>query len=1003
MPSLDELKSAFLKADQAGNTEDAAAFAKAIKAQSTPLMQTQVGSPEAIAGLESAPASIGRTAGVAARPWGPLAAAMATGAAGGGALGIPGGPAGMLAGAGTGAGVGATAYAGAHLADLPIMAINGIGSLFGANPDIGYPGASFDEFVNKYNPLPQPESKGEKYLAAVSGGVKDAVAGNRAGVALKGIEATQQLRPVFQSVGNALSDAPVKNMALGGTSGAGAELGGELTDGSTSGKITGALAPVLGISALLGGGRGLVNAAGGPSSWRAYGKGFVGQGEGVSLANGETMPASFGFTGGRLENARQTAENQVQQQVKALAGNEAEQAAAASNLDSAGVVAGEGYQPTAGSLSMNPGLTMAENGLFQSNPSMRARYEGNQRAISGSVNNTLQPKGAAIPEAQGFISRLLSNTASSAERNAKNFEDIDMARAEGVLQNKRAAVTSNATADQQTAASTTARRQAGNMMANEEAAYRKLYDAVPRDTPIEFNNSIDSGLAALKEFGANSGADPSIGSAQARIKSIIENRVANPVTNFGELESDIKIVNSLIRQADNAGQDQAARLYLMLKDGLVADREAGGAANVALKEANNAFRTYSGRWKNGVAGDALDKNALPSETLDTYMSSPEGAQQFKGTIGATPQGQQAAGSYLAARVAKGAGQTPTKQSVTASINNNPAISTFPAVKAAEEAKASQIGAATKFQGKRAGKLGEMQTSAAEARTQATSSLPAKFSGGSEESAINSVEAAFGNKTDPVKAINELKTAAKLDKTGKSMEGLQNATRVWLGRKLFNNGNAAAKNEVRGITNEDLPTSMAKSADVLKESGDIFKNLKGVLPPEEIQSLQTNYRRLEMGTRIRKAGAGQSATSMNEADKGMVENLVKGYTNINAFRAIKTGKTMLQDLKTIAGSAFTNSKVNAIVDDIRLQAFLDPEKMKQLLLRPTPQNLKRTSWVRQQMNVLAQEINRKPEDDEKKTSPATPKAAPTPVQNAGQSSPTRKMRWNPAAGKLEASE
>jgi hypothetical protein len=147
--------------------------------------------------------------------------------------------------------------------------------------------------------------------------------------------------------------------------------------------------------------------------------------------------------------------------------------------------------------------------------------------------------------------------------------------------------------------------------------------------------------------------------------------------------------------------------------------------------------------------------------------------------------------------------------------------------------------------------------------------------------------------------------------------------------------------------------------------------------------------------------------MNDADKSVIENLVKGYTNINAFRAIKTGKTILQDLKTIAGSAFVNSNVNKIIDDIRLQAFLDKEKMKQLLMRPTPQNWKRTPWAYQQMNILAQEINRQKDgktgnEDEKSTDPATPQEAAT-NQKSGATSAPRRMRYNPKTGGLEPAE
>jgi hypothetical protein len=965
------------------------------------------GSPEAIQGIEDGAKSALHALGATARPWGPLGVA----AAGGAALGSPGGFPGMAAGAGVGAG----AYGLAHLIDLPLMAVNA-GAHYAGYPNVDLSvGRLFDNFVNQYNPLPEPQTKSEEYLAAASGGIKDAIGGNRAGVVMKGIEVADRFRPVFQGTANALADAPKANAALGAASGVGAQFGSDVTDGSTSGMVTGALTPVM--AAVLGRGaiRGGVNAMGGPESFKAFGRGLVGRGEDVTLPNGEVLPASFGLGGARLENARQAAESSAQSQiteelVRSQPDLTRQQAidSAISNLET-DRVSGQGYRPTAGSLSDNPGMLAMENGLFQNQPAMRGRYQDNFDAVSGSVAQATQPVGASIQEGQGFFSRLLSNRARAAEQNAQRFEDVDMNRANDLVDSRRAAVTSSATADQQTAASTTARRQAGDMMVDEKAAYQKLYAAVPRETPITFENSLKAGEEALAEHGVNAGVDPSINSARERIGAMMKDRAANPETTFGELESDLKIVNGLISQAERAGQNQATRLYVMFKEGLIADREAGGAANTALRQANNSFKTFQNRWANGPAGEALDRGTLPSETMGKYMSSPEGAAQFNKTVGTTPQGKQAAGDYLSASVAKASGATPTKQSVTASINKNPAISTFPEVKAAEQAKARQISAATTFQGKQAGKLEQMKADSAAASKQADTSLPGKFSKGSPDAAVSTVSEAFGSK-DSTSAVNELLQTAKLDKSGKSMDALKNATRQWLGERLFNKGKASLGNTAEKIANEDLPTSMNQLGKMLAENGPVMKNLRRILTKDEIDTLLTNHRRLEMSGRIRQSVVG-SQTNVNKVDGSIAEgvgNAVKGYTNIPAMRNLKSGATLLQNLGYLAKLSVKNGRAEEIADNIKLQAFLDPDKMKQLLLRPTESNWKRTSWARQQMNILMQEVNRgdgqKDDDNEEKPTPApAPKKAAAPVQKAGDPSAPRRMRWNPQTGQLEASE
>lgn len=965
------------------------------------------GSPEAIQGIEDGAMGALHALGATARPWGPLGVA----ATGGAALGSPGGLPGMAAGAGVGAG----AYGLAHLIDLPLMAVNA-GAHYAGYPNVDLSvGRLFDNFVNQYNPLPEPQTKGEEYLAAASGGIKDAISGNRAGAVMKGIEVAEKFRPVFQGTANALTDAPKANAALGAASGVGAQFGSDVTDGSTSGMVTGALTPVM--AAVLGRGaiRGGVNAMGGPESFKAFGRGLVGRGEDVTLPNGEVLPASFGLAGARLENARQAAESSAQSQiteqlVRSQPDMTRQQAidSAVANLET-DRVSGQGYRATAGALSDNPGLLAIENGLFQNQPAMRARYQDNFDAVSGSVAQATQPVGAAIQEGQGFFSRLLSNSARAAERNAQRFEDVDMNRANDLVDSKRAAVTSSATADQQTAASTAARRQAGDMMVDDKAAYKKLYAAVDPKTQVTFDNAIAKIDEILADGGKNA-AEGAGAAAREKIGRLAATRIAKPFDSFSELQSDIQIVNDLIRRESGVGGNPSAvRLYNMYKEALEADREAAGASNSALKAANQSFATYKQKWANGVAGKALDERTLPSETMSQYMSSPEGAAQFSKTVGATPQGKQAAGDYLSASVAKASGATPTKQSVTAAINKNPAISTFPEVEAAEQAKGRQISAATTFQGKQAGKLEQMKADAAAASKEADTSLPGKFSKGSPDAAVSTVAEAFGSK-DSTSAVNELLQTAKLDRSGKSMESLKNATRQWLGERLFNKGKASLGNTAEKIANEDLPTSMNQLGKTLAENGPVMKNLRRILTKDEIDTLLTNHRRLEMSGRIRQSVVG-SQTNVNKVDGSLAEgvgNAVKGYTNISAMRNLKSGATLLQNLGYLAKLSVKNGRAEEIADNIKLQAFLDPDKMKQLLLRPTDQNWKRTSWARQQINILMQEVNRgdgqKDNDNEEKSTPApAPQKAAAPVQKAGTPSATRRMRWNPQTGQLEAAE
>lgn len=947
------------------------------------------GSPEAIQGIESGGIDALHKVGVAARPWGPLAAATSLGATAGGALGIPAGPAGMLALGGTGATVGAGAYGLAHLLDLPVMGFNYL-----AGTDFRGPGGWFDDRVNKnINPLPEPVTTADKYIAATSEGVQSAIAGNKAGAVMKFAEEPQALRPVFQSLGDAFTQAPVKNAVLGGVSGAGGEAGAQASNDSPQGRIAGALLPVFAAGAGEAGLRAAGNAIG-RSNINAYARGFMGRGE---------QPGAF-FGGARQEVMNDLANRTVAADVQNLADQGGSIPAAVDSLTQAGNLKTGGFVPTSGPASENQGLIMMEQGM-KSDPAVAATYKGNKQAISQSVADTLAPKGASPAEAQGFFSRLLSNMQSSADRNAQRFEDIDLNRAESAQAQNQAAVTANRPTAQLEEAGIGANTEASGMMAKEQAAYKAAYQAVDPSTPVSFGSTIKAGIQAIKSSGKNADIPP-------KIKQIIETRAAKPMDNFSEMQSDRAVVNSEISKAQRIGDNNSVRMLMEIKNGIDADLLAAGSSNAALKAANAKFSEFQNRWSNGAAGNALDEASPASQTLTKYMANREGAIQYRDTIGATPAGKQEVEKYLTSRVAQAAGANPTKESMLKAINSVQGLtesaglpSVFPEIRQKLIDQANKLGASSKFVEKQTGVLKGMQADAAAAADEATGSLAGKFAQGSEQNAISQVQGAFSS-GDPLGALSKLAKQAKMDKTGASYEGLQNAVRKALADRLFNKGSAVTSSNVASeISSADLPTSMAGMASVIKGDGKIFESVRGILPPDEIKSLQENYRKLEMMSRMRsQTSASGYSTADDEAAKKLLEMANKTYTNNPLFRDFKSASGFFNLALALAKKSVVKDGVIEKINDLKREAILDPEKMKQLLLRPTPQNYEKTKWVRQQLNIIAQAANQSPDEQ----SPKTPvpkaqggaKATPAPANPTPSLTPGGKFRYNSQTGTLE---
>lgn len=226
MATIEELSAALVKADAAGNTEDAKVFADAIRqmqsqAQQQPQEQTSI----AQQALEAAAPTI--------RGFGPTGAGMLAGAAAGS----------VLPGVGTAIGAGAGAAAAGLSSFIGDPVVHGINALLGTQLT-----APSDAWNALFTKLGVPESKTEsaKLVEAISGGVGNAAASVQLGNVL-----ARSATPATRAVGEILASGELSQLVAGAGSGAGAEVGRYAAEALGAGKAGQLAASVAG--SLLGG------------------------------------------------------------------------------------------------------------------------------------------------------------------------------------------------------------------------------------------------------------------------------------------------------------------------------------------------------------------------------------------------------------------------------------------------------------------------------------------------------------------------------------------------------------------------------------------------------------------------------------------------------------------------------------------------------------------------------------------------------------------------------
>lgn len=252
MATIEELSDALLKADKAGNVDDARMFADEIVRLRQ--LQSQPAPPKAAAAPTEAPlpsaaseeamigqpeTTVGGLAGAALRGAAPAIAGAGLGGLAGAGIGlIGGGP----AGAGTGAALGARAGAvlGPALGPMADPIVAGINKLFGTNYTL--PNEAVQHYLTQIG-VPKPDTAAERITEAVTGG---AVSGIGFNALARQVAKKAMAGSFMQRAGKAMSTSNLEAATAGAAAGLGGEVvkeagGGPLMQiaGSVAGGIAG--------------------------------------------------------------------------------------------------------------------------------------------------------------------------------------------------------------------------------------------------------------------------------------------------------------------------------------------------------------------------------------------------------------------------------------------------------------------------------------------------------------------------------------------------------------------------------------------------------------------------------------------------------------------------------------------------------------------------------------------------------------------------------------------
>jgi hypothetical protein len=937
MASLQELHDGLIKADAAGNSADAKAFADAIRAMQGAPTPSTTPAPAPTGGITFAPDAEGQGYGpngdrnlaeqighvgaaTVAKPLAPLAAATA----GGAALGLMGGPFAELT-VPAGAGLGALTYTAAHLADVPVGAYNSV------TPNSWYklpmPGQGFDQGVTSLLPKSwQPENTPERVAGNIVQTVGDAAAGNEAGVLLKTMN-NPYLRGAGEAMGSDTTKGRVMNAGLGAASGVGAEVMGGLSDNNPAMRTIGGLAaPLLAV-----GGANVVPR--------------------VANVVGPDVMATRLFGGGKDAATQLYAENEGAKRLQKLAGNDAQRQAAIEQLspENLEALSVNGYKPMTGSASDNPNFINQERRLANQTDitGMRGENKGvtvlsrqidNSKAIKSGFDTAMTPSDVSPEVAQQYVGGKLTAQQTAAEQAAAAAKaEADAAASE--LGNKQADLIDRGSESVRTGAAGQIR---DSLTTEHDAMKARVDDAfskVPSRTVIPLDKSVRVAKKLVKE------ADARVGDLPPEIQKFLD-IATNKKGKLNATEARDNL-SELFAAAENLPKGSpAAAKVAKLRDALDADVSKIGEVSKPLRVARDLFKNeYVPRFieghsnaifrQKGAGGaDAVSRG----NTLNGYMNEETEAGRLRSALSSSGDLREkdlanvrdwAVSSMMANKA------TVNRQTLEAWIRNNSAkLDKWPEIRTEVEDLASSLGQSEQKSASLSDLLKQRQGELKNTTKYTTESNEAKFSQGGADNA-KSVVADFLNGNH--KGMRDVLEAVKGDP--QAMESFKNSFKDAVSAKARGYGKEASGvgNSVEAPTLENYNITPARINRILTDAK-TRRLMEQIFTREEMSALDQVRKQANVSIRLNEKATTGSDTASSLTTKAEEKRAIQSSNW--TLPGVKTLKSLLsvKELGKAGIRSFALKDPELAVQQFIADAMLDPNLARTALMRPTEKNL-----------------------------------------------------------------
>jgi hypothetical protein len=439
---------------------------------------------------------------------------------------------------------------------------------------------------------------------------------------------------------------------------------------------------------------------------------------------------------------------------------------------------------------------------------------------------------------------------------------------------------------------------------------------------------------------------------------------------FEQLRRELIVINSALRK-EQKGTQEFAQLSAV-RDGIEKDLKKVGEKHQLLKEANDIYKIHSDKYDKESSGVA--KYGPKSEFLDTFLNANiEEQRRLRSALSDPATGQLDPSAamdieqWLVNKLTNTFGSEPKaktlqewrrKNEVTAIVEDafpevkpgidkfiqdvadteRAALETTTALKRAEDNKEevvkfnarAQEDAARRKEAQISKREKQAEAGYAETERQLRDTAAARFIGPAPLTAVRNLME--DRNRDSRREMAALVQRANQDPTGRALESLRNAVRLYLKEKsaLFAQVVSKSNDPTKEIKPEDLASSMRALNEQLDPANTFRQTLNVVLDQKEIEALKFVRKQIELLTRRTSLTQGESSTAYNTIydavlQEGLSGNLINIFgqlaKGIDPSRRAGVSRFILEALET--SKKLWKGNVAKRTEELMFDAMTDP--------------------------------------------------------------------------------